>query len=189
MRFTIDRIDHIVLNVKDVEITAAWYQRVLGMEREDFGPDNRTALKFGGQKINVRPTDADQRTWPTGVNDAPGSADLCFITAAPPDEVVGHLHDCGVTILRARSNGRRAGADPLGVLPRSRRQPGRNRLLSAAVMRSSRAQSCRRRRVRLLPGLDPAGQLDDPACRHGVRAARARAWCRWRPGCWRHPAC
>ena len=50
MRFTVDRIDHIVLNVKDVEISAAWYQRVLGMEREDFGPEDRTALKFGGQK-------------------------------------------------------------------------------------------------------------------------------------------
>ena len=61
MRFTIDRIDHIVLNVKDVEITAAWYQRVLGMEREEFGPHNRTALKFGGQKINVRPSGTDQR--------------------------------------------------------------------------------------------------------------------------------
>ena len=48
MRFTVDRIDHIVLNVTDVEITAAWYQRVLGMEREDFGPAGRTALKFGG---------------------------------------------------------------------------------------------------------------------------------------------
>ena len=99
MRFTIDRIDHIVLNVKDVEITAAWYQRVLGMEREEFGVDHRTALKFGGQKINVRPADADSRTWPTGVNDAPGSGDLCFITAAPPDEVIAHLHDCGVAIV------------------------------------------------------------------------------------------
>ena len=59
MRFTVDRIDHIVLNVKDVEITAAWYQRVLGMEREDFGPNNRTALKFGGQKINLRPSGTD----------------------------------------------------------------------------------------------------------------------------------
>ena len=99
MRFTIDRIDHIVLNVKDVEITAAWYQRVLGMEREEFGPTGRTALKFGGQKINVRPIDADPGSWPTGVNDGPGSADLCFITAAPPDEVIAHFHDCGVTIL------------------------------------------------------------------------------------------
>ena len=99
MRFTIDRIDHIVLNVKDVEIAAAWYQRVLGMEREDFGPDYRTALKFGGQKINLRPADSDPGTWVTGVNDVPGAADVCFITAIPPDEVIGHLHDCGVTIL------------------------------------------------------------------------------------------
>ena len=59
MRFTVDRIDDIVLNVKDVEISTAWYMRVLGMEREEFGPNNRTALKFGGQKINVRPADAD----------------------------------------------------------------------------------------------------------------------------------
>jgi catechol 2,3-dioxygenase-like lactoylglutathione lyase family enzyme len=99
MRFTVDRIDHIVLNVKDVEITTAWYMRVLGMEREEFGPNNRTALKFGGQKINVRPTDATPGTWPTGVNHAPGSGDLCFITAAPPDEVIAHLHECGVPIL------------------------------------------------------------------------------------------
>ena len=108
MRFTIDRIDHIVLNVKDVEIAAAWYQRVLGMEREEFGPHHRTALKFGGQKINLRPADADPGSWPTGVNDVPGSADVCFITAVPPDEVIAHLHDCGVTVLIGP--GERAGA-------------------------------------------------------------------------------
>jgi catechol 2,3-dioxygenase-like lactoylglutathione lyase family enzyme len=99
MRFTVDRLDHLVLNVKDVEITASWYQRVLGMEREEFGADDRTALKFGGQKINVRPADADLGTWPTGVNDAPGAADLCFVTAVGPEDVIGHLHSCGVTIL------------------------------------------------------------------------------------------
>jgi catechol 2,3-dioxygenase-like lactoylglutathione lyase family enzyme len=99
MRFTIDRIDHLVLNVRDVEITAAWYQRVLGMEREEFGPDGRTALKFGGQKINVRPTDAKPGAWVTAVNDAPGAADLCFITVVGPEEIIGHLHDCGVAVL------------------------------------------------------------------------------------------
>jgi catechol 2,3-dioxygenase-like lactoylglutathione lyase family enzyme len=98
MGFTIDRIDHIVLNVADLEISAAWYQRVLGMEREEFGPKRRTALKFGGQKINVRPADSDPDTWVTGVNDKPGSADLCFITAVPPDQVIAHLHECGVAI-------------------------------------------------------------------------------------------
>jgi catechol 2,3-dioxygenase-like lactoylglutathione lyase family enzyme len=99
MRFTIDRIDHVVLNVRDVEIAAAWYQRVLGMEREEFGPDQRTALKFGGQKINLRPVSADPRAWVTGASDAPGAADLCFITAVGPEDVIAQLHDHGVTVL------------------------------------------------------------------------------------------
>jgi catechol 2,3-dioxygenase-like lactoylglutathione lyase family enzyme len=89
-----------VLNVTDVELSAAWYQRVLGMEREEFGPQHRTALKFGGQKINLRPIDADARSWPTGVCGDAGAADLCFITAVPPDEVIGNLHDNGVQILQ-----------------------------------------------------------------------------------------
>jgi|SRR5271166_1824473 len=100
MRFTIDRIDHIVMNCSSVEITAAWYQRVLGMEREDFGAAGRTALKFGGQKINLRPIDADTGSWPTGVCAETGAVDICFITAVPPDEVIGHLHDNGVRILQ-----------------------------------------------------------------------------------------
>jgi catechol 2,3-dioxygenase-like lactoylglutathione lyase family enzyme len=100
MRFTIDRIDHIVVNCKSVEISAAWYQRVLGMEREDFGEQHRTALRFGGQKINLRPVDVDVGSWPTGVIAEPGAVDVCFITAAPPDEVIGHLHDNGVQILQ-----------------------------------------------------------------------------------------
>jgi catechol 2,3-dioxygenase-like lactoylglutathione lyase family enzyme len=96
MRFTVDRLDHLVLTCDEVEITAAWYQRVLGMEREDFGPDRRCALKFGGQKINVRP--ADSLEWKSGRTAQPGSADLCFITAVGPQDVVAHLHGCGVAI-------------------------------------------------------------------------------------------
>ena len=100
MRFTVDRLDHLVLNVKDVEITATWYQRVLGMEREEFGADNRTALKFGGQKINLRPTDADTATWVTGANDQPGARAIC--ASSPRSRrrrSCGHLHRCGVKIL------------------------------------------------------------------------------------------
>ncbi len=98
MRFTVDRLDHLVLNVKDVEITASWYQRVLGMEREEFGAKRRTALKFGGQKINVRPADADTNGWVTGTNVKIGAADLCFVTAVGAEDVVEHLRSCGVTI-------------------------------------------------------------------------------------------
>ena len=99
MRFTVDRIDHIVLNVREIDIAASWYQRVLGMEREDFGPDQRTALKFGGQKINLRPASFDTRRWITGANAEPGAGDLCFITAVGPEDVIGHLRDCGVSVV------------------------------------------------------------------------------------------
>jgi catechol 2,3-dioxygenase-like lactoylglutathione lyase family enzyme len=100
MRFTIDRLDHLVISVRDVELSAAWYQRVLGMEREEFSPYRRTALKFGGQKINLRPAETSQSDWFTGKTIAPGSDDLCFITAVGPEDVVAHLRECGVPIER-----------------------------------------------------------------------------------------
>jgi catechol 2,3-dioxygenase-like lactoylglutathione lyase family enzyme len=94
--FSIDRIDHVVLNVSDVEASSEWYVRVLGMSRETFGEAGRVALTFGRQKINVRPTGA--QGWETCAVDAPGSLDLCFITDAAPDDVAAHLRDCGVDI-------------------------------------------------------------------------------------------
>jgi catechol 2,3-dioxygenase-like lactoylglutathione lyase family enzyme len=94
MGFSIDRIDHVVLNCRDVEATVAWYKRVLGMESEIFGEYRHTALKFGRQKFNVRPSGAAD--WWSVTNDAPGALDLCFITKQPPEEVVAHLKACGV---------------------------------------------------------------------------------------------
>ena len=99
MRFTVDRLDHLVINCRDVEMTASWYQRVLGMEREEFGEQQRTALKFGGQKLNLRPHDFDARAWVTGAEAVPGSDDLCFITAVGPEDVVDHLKSCRVAIV------------------------------------------------------------------------------------------
>jgi catechol 2,3-dioxygenase-like lactoylglutathione lyase family enzyme len=98
MRFTVDRLDHVVINCKDVELTASWYQRVLGMEREEFGDSRRTALKFGGQKLNLRPVTADTKRWPSGRAIHAGAADLCFITAVGPEDVLEHLTGCGITI-------------------------------------------------------------------------------------------
>ncbi|MFT8473966.1 MAG: VOC family protein [Acetobacter orientalis] len=97
MRFTVDRMDHAVLTVRDVEISASWYQRVLGMEREEYGRNHRTALRFGGQKLNLRPQDATG--WDTAVHALPGGNDLCFVTAVTSDDIVDHLKTCGVSIV------------------------------------------------------------------------------------------
>ena len=102
MQWDIDHLDHLVLNVRDVEAAAAWYERVLGMARVDFDPGRgqprRTAMKFGSQKINLRPVDASIQSWFTARNPVAGSDDLCFITVAEPDQVVRHLRECAVPI-------------------------------------------------------------------------------------------
>lgn len=96
MTLVIDRIDHVVINCRDVETTTRWYERVLGMTREEFGPQRRMALKFGNQKFNVRPTGAAD--WWTAEADAPGSLDLCFVTRQSPQAVIAHLEACGVAV-------------------------------------------------------------------------------------------
>jgi catechol 2,3-dioxygenase-like lactoylglutathione lyase family enzyme len=95
MAFAVDRIDHVVLNCRDVERTADWYVLVLGMRREVFG-EGRMALVFGNQKINVRPSGA--LNWTTGAVDAPGSLDLCFVADMSAEDVGAHLWACGVQI-------------------------------------------------------------------------------------------
>ncbi len=96
MAFAVDRIDHVVLNCRDVEETVDWYVRVLGMRREVFG-DGRLALMFGNQKINVRLSGSPN--WVTGAFDNPGALDLCFIADMSPDDVGAHLRACGVEII------------------------------------------------------------------------------------------
>ena len=49
--FKITNIDHLVLTVKDINKTVEFYEK-LGMKKEIFG-ENRVALKFGNQKINL----------------------------------------------------------------------------------------------------------------------------------------
>ena len=99
MRFAVDRLDHLVITCRDVEIAASWYQRVLGMEREEFGPHRRTSLRFGGQKINLRPASATQEEWFTGAaGGVPGTDDLCFIVTMKSDQVAEYLRACGVTV-------------------------------------------------------------------------------------------
>ena len=99
MPLVIDGLDHLVVNVKDVETSAAWYQRVLGMTREDTpGTPVRTAVHFGRHKINLRPASASKVDWFTGEHAVAGSDDLCFLTQSSPETTVAHLKACGVAI-------------------------------------------------------------------------------------------
>ncbi len=91
----IDRLDHLVLTVADIDATCAFYSRVLGMERVDS--QGRTALRFGAQKINLHQKGHEFE--PKANAPTPGSADLCFIADLPIDAVCRHLADCGVAIL------------------------------------------------------------------------------------------
>ncbi|MEH3036081.1 MAG: VOC family protein [Sphingomonas adhaesiva] len=93
--------DHIVFNVRDVEASAAWYARVLGMEREDSRADDgstRTSMTFGNNKINLRPISASQQAWFTARTPAAGSVDLCFLTDTPPHAVADHFRALGIAI-------------------------------------------------------------------------------------------
>ena len=48
----IDRLDHLVLTVKNIAVACEFYSNFLGMEVVTFGED-RKALVFGMQKINL----------------------------------------------------------------------------------------------------------------------------------------
>jgi len=93
----VDRLDHLVLTVKNLSATCEFYSTVLGMEVITFG-NNRKALAFGSQKINLH--EAGHEVEPKAHRPTPGSADLCFITPVPLKEVVAHLGRCGAKIIK-----------------------------------------------------------------------------------------
>ncbi len=92
----IDCIDHIVLTVRDVDTTCAFYSRVLGMVVVTFA-GGRKALAFGGQKINLH--QAGREFEPKARQPTPGSADICLIAAVPLADVIEHLAACAVPIV------------------------------------------------------------------------------------------
>jgi catechol 2,3-dioxygenase-like lactoylglutathione lyase family enzyme len=91
----IDRLDHLVLTVADVDATVTFYEQVLGMRAVTFG-DGRRALAFGNSKINLH--QAGHEFEPKAARPTPGSADVCLIAADPLDQVCADLAAHGVTI-------------------------------------------------------------------------------------------
>lgn len=92
----IDRIDHFVLTVRDLEATCEFYSKALGMQVVTFA-GGRKALAFGDQKLNLHV--AGKEFEPKADRPTPGSGDFCLITTVPLPEVVAHLQSCGVKII------------------------------------------------------------------------------------------
>jgi catechol 2,3-dioxygenase-like lactoylglutathione lyase family enzyme len=96
MTIQIERLDHLVLTVHDIQATCAFYERVLGMEIVTFG-SGRYALQFGQQKINLH--QAGKEFEPKAARPTPGSADLCFITSVPLTHFIAHIQACDIEIV------------------------------------------------------------------------------------------
>lgn len=92
----IDAIDHLVLTVQNIEVTCAFYVRVLGMEVVTFA-GGRKALSFGSQKLNLH--QVGKKFDPKAARPASGSADLCLLTSVAMEGVIRHLRHGGVAIL------------------------------------------------------------------------------------------
>ncbi|HEU5179090.1 MAG TPA: VOC family protein [Burkholderiales bacterium] len=92
----IERVDHVVLTTRDLEACIRFYTEVLGMKLERFF-ENRLALKFGTQKINLH--EWGREFTPRAHVAVPGSLDLCFIASIPLDQVVARLTAAKVKII------------------------------------------------------------------------------------------
>jgi catechol 2,3-dioxygenase-like lactoylglutathione lyase family enzyme len=91
----LDAIDHLVLTVRDIPASVAFYTRVLGMREVVFG-DERRALAFGLSKLNLH--QAGREFEPKAAHPAPGAIDLCLLVRTPIAEVVRQLAALDVAI-------------------------------------------------------------------------------------------
>ena len=92
----ISHLDHLVLTVADIKTTCQFYQSALNFEVISFG-DNRKALQFGSQKINLHQVGKEFE--PKAYHPTVGSADLCFIAETPLEEVIKHLQQLNIKIV------------------------------------------------------------------------------------------
>jgi catechol 2,3-dioxygenase-like lactoylglutathione lyase family enzyme/ketosteroid isomerase-like protein len=112
MHLRLTRFDHVVLTVASIEATGRFYRDALGMEVVTFGA-GRTALAFGGQKINLHEVGREAAL--RAARPTPGSGDLCFITERPLAEWQTHLRARGVPVVEGpvRRTGARGPIDSL----------------------------------------------------------------------------
>ena len=92
----LQRIDHVVFTVPDIEVTCSFYHNVLGME-VITADDGRKALRFGECKINLHQRGNEFE--PKAMHPAPGTQDICLITNMSLSSVLTRLERAGVEVL------------------------------------------------------------------------------------------
>ena len=95
----IDHIDHIVLTTRDKDACIRFYSEVLGMKLEKFRTpsEERLALKFGAQKINLH--EWGKEFTPRAHVAVPGSLDLCFSSSVTLEQVIERLNHAKIKII------------------------------------------------------------------------------------------
>ncbi|WP_332818511.1 VOC family protein [Sphingopyxis sp.] len=97
LSFAVTGFDHIVLCVRDVTETRAFYERVLGMVAREERP-GKYSLQFGANKISLQ----DAATAPGIARDTvPGSGNFCLLSDMPVAEWRAHLAEQGVEVIDA----------------------------------------------------------------------------------------
>ena len=91
----IDRLDHLVLTVANIDRTCEFYRRVLGFEILSFR-GNRKALACGRQKINLHQIGHEFE--PKALRPTAGSGDLCFIATTALERVIEELQAQDIAI-------------------------------------------------------------------------------------------
>ncbi|KAJ5911209.1 uncharacterized protein N7473_000512 [Penicillium subrubescens] len=112
-KFAVKSLDHLVLTVRSIPETVAFYTTHLGMRHEVFStPANpaiqRNALIFGSQKINLHQSGKEFE--PKAQKVQPGSADLCFLTDENVEKVLQAFQDAKIEVLEGAKIVDRTGA-------------------------------------------------------------------------------
>jgi catechol 2,3-dioxygenase-like lactoylglutathione lyase family enzyme len=94
--------DHAAITVADVDVTIAWYQRVLGAEplHLDLWREGKlpiALLQVGASRLSVHPAAAPAA--PHADAPTPGSADLCFRFDGPVAEILTLLEQADVEVV------------------------------------------------------------------------------------------
>jgi len=92
----INRLDHLVITVVDLDKTKKFYCDLLGMAFAEFGA-GRQALHFGTTKINIHIKGKELE--PKAQVALPGTADLCFIMNCSIEEMQARLSKFDYPIL------------------------------------------------------------------------------------------